>query len=184
MQKRRTEAISVLSNYIERNGIQVIGERPALIEKSHIITGQLVGNTLKFLDVNGKDIIGLQSFSEDRLPANKHFVVSAIKLEYAEATKDSNSIATANYSASVPAIVRNGQFKLSQDGRGYQIDVLNDVLVSDNTHASNDDRFYGLELMEVLQAETKIEAELTTPASLPDTKDHYIKITFKGYTPR
>jgi len=184
MLKRRNEAISTLGAYVQSNNIPVTGIKPALVEKSHIITGKLSGTTLKFLDVNSKNQIGLQTFSENKLPANKHFVVSAMKLEFAEGTKGSNSIATASFSKTVPAIVKNGSFKMTQEGRSNLVDVLNDVLVSENAHVTNADRFYDLELMEVLQAEKVIEAEMTLPASLPDDKDYYVKITFKGYEPR
>ena len=184
MLKRRQEAIGVLNAFTQKNGISVIGENPKLIEKTHIITGKFDGTILKFLSVDNKTSIGLQSFSQDMLPANKHFVISAMKLEIAEAVLGSNSIANSNFQPSAPALVRNGEFKLSQDGTGYIIDVLNDVLVNDNAPITNDDRFYNLEVMEVLQAEKKIIAEMTLPASLPTDKDYYVKMTFKGYSPR
>ncbi|PHS04409.1 MAG: hypothetical protein COA88_13555 [Kordia sp.] len=181
---KRDQAKVVLAHFLNEEGDKVNGSQPDLIEKKHIITAKLSGTTIEFVDVNGKTLTGVQSFTANMLDANKPFVLSKMKAEYATSVTNALDIERSDYSATAPAILMNGEFKLSQGDRGTIVDMLMDSLINNSVTPNNDDQFHVLEKMEVLKAQSKIEAVIKLPVALPAGVDHYVKITMGGYAPR
>ena len=56
---RREEAKGILAAFLNKENITVSGQRPDLVEKEHIITAQITGKIIEFIDVNGKDEVGV-----------------------------------------------------------------------------------------------------------------------------
>jgi len=181
---KRQAAKEVLAQFLNEQGDRVNGSDPELVEKKHIITAKLSGETIEFIDVNGLKITGVQSFNADKLDAHKPFVIAKIKAEYATSAKNALDAQRSDYSATAPAILMNGDFKLSQADRGIILDLLMDSIINNNVTPNNDDQFHVLEKMEVLKAQSTIEAKIKLPVSLPTNVDHYVKITMGGYAPR
>jgi len=182
---RREEAKTVLAQFLNKENITVSGARPDLVEKEHIITAQITGKTIDFIDVNGKDEVGKQSFPADKLEANKPFVLAEIKAEYgAQLTAGALAVDTTDYNLPAPAALNNGNFKLVQDDRGTLVDVLMAAIFNNNETNNNKDKYHVLEKMEVLKAQSTLTATGRLPAVLDVSKVHFIKITMKGYVPR
>lgn len=182
---KREAAKQLLSEFLNSEGATVTGKRPELVEKEHIITAQITGKTIDFIDVNGKDEVGKQSFPADKLEANKPFVLAEIKAEYgAQLTANALAVDTTDYNLPAPAALNNGNFKLVQDDRGTLVDVLMASIFNNNETNNNKDKYHVLEKMEVLKAQSTLIATGKLPAVLDDTKVHFIKITMKGYVPR
>ncbi len=182
---RRVEAKGILAEFLNKENITVSGARPDLVEKEHIITAQITGKIIEFIDVNGKDEVGKQSFPADMLESNKPFVISEIKAEYgAQLTADALAVDTTDYNLPAPAALNNGNFKLVQDDRGTIVDLLMASIFNNSETNNNKDKYHVLEKMEVLKAQSSLLATGKLPAALDASKVHFIKITMKGYVPR
>ena len=181
---KRDQAKAVLAHFLNKEGDKVNGAQPELVEKQHIITAKLSGASIEFVDVNGKTITGVQSFTADMLDANKPFVLAKMKAEYATSATGALDAQRSDYSETAPANLINGDFKLSQGDRGTVVDVLMDSLINNSVTPNNDDQFHVFEKMEVLKAQSKIIAVVKLPVALPTGVDHYVKITMGGYAPR
>lgn len=181
---KREEAKVVLATFLNEQGDKVNGAQPELVEKQHIITAKLSGKSIEFCDVNGKTLTGIQSFTADMLDAHKPFVLAKMKAEYATSPTDTLDAQRSDFSEKAPAILMNGDFKLSQGDRGTIVDVLMDTIINNSVTPNNNDQYHVLEKMEVLKAQSKIAAILKLPVELPTGVDHYVKITMGGYAPR
>lgn len=106
-----------------------IGQLPAEIQKAlakgklQIVDGDIYSmksisnkQTIRLLESSDDKKVGICNLNSAKLDSNKWFLVTGIELLFSSnAPMDNGHLQTANYNEALPAVIKNGEFKLEQD---------------------------------------------------------------------
>lgn len=154
----------------------------SVVPTTHYLTAKIDSDRVLYTNSENAKKVGLQSFSQDKLPAGKPFVLVGITGLFAEETTGESTKATADYSDEAPAILVNGDLEISQQDRGILVSTLFNQVINQNTTNNNLDREFQTADMPVIKDATEFEVVGTMPAVLPAGKDYFSRLELRGYT--
>lgn len=137
------------------------------------------------IDVNTKKLKGVSSISETKLPKNEGVIFDKIALAFAEGT-EAGQEGTLDYtSAKLPAVLRNADLVIIQNGREV-VSVPVADLGKTISPGSNEDYYHDLESLQYLVDDQPMEWKLNFPegsAFAPSAagKFNYIEVRLKGF---
>jgi len=142
------------------------------------------GGAIRIIDENTKKIDGVSSLSETKLPKNQTVIFDKIAIGFAEGDAVGKAGALDYTSAKAPAILRNANIVITQNGREV-LDLPLADLTKVTSPTSQDDYYHDLEGFNFLVDDQPMEwvlrfpnGEVFAPAA---GKFNYIEVRLQGF---
>lgn len=178
----------VIGNALSNELSQLVNRKDARLTRHTVFVRKEVtnaGGTHKIIDENTKKVDGISSISETKLPKNQAVIFDKIAIGFAEDAAQGKEGALDYTSSKAPAVARNAQLVITQNGREVVNLPLAD-LVKTISPGSPADYYHDLEGFNYLVDDQPMEWNLVLPNGqvlAPGTAGQfvYMEVRLQGF---